>query len=266
MIYAALPTAGSEPQPQIANVIAIGSGKGGVGKTWLAVTLAHVMAKDGRRTLLFDGDLGLANVDIQLGLMPDQDLGDVFAGRFTLRQIISRYPAGGFDVIAGRSGSGRLANIPPTRQHALSGELTMIAGGYDHVIVDLGAGVERSVRQFVRSAASLVVLTTDEPTALTDAYAFIKLSCQDRPLGEIGVVVNMAASKRDGERTYQTLLRACQGFLKISPPLLGVVRRDTKVKESIRNQASILTRHPNAEATLDVEGVAAKLLSSGAGA
>jgi flagellar biosynthesis protein FlhG len=260
MTHAVLPAPCIEPQPVGNNLIAIGSGKGGVGKTWLAITLAHLLAGQGRRTLLFDGDLGLANVDIQLGLMPEIDLGDVLAGRLTLRQAVTRYPEGGFDIVAGRSGSGRLTNLPPTRLHTLGSELALIAPLYDRVILDLGAGVERTVRQLVRSASSLVVVTTDEPTALTDAYAFIKLSQLDRPHGSIGIIVNMVASRREGERTYHTLLKACQGFLKISPPLLGVVRRDLRVRESIRTQTSIITRFPNADASIDVARIAAQLM------
>ncbi|MFO1154526.1 MAG: MinD/ParA family protein [Rhodospirillales bacterium] len=242
-----------------AKTIAIASGKGGVGKTWFAITLAHALANAGQRVLLFDGDLGLANVDIQLGLMPDQDLGDVLSGRLALHEVRLRFDAGGFDVIAGRSGSGRLATVPQTRLFQLKEELQAVAGDYDYILLDLGAGVERTVRHLVRSAGKVIVVTTDEPTALTDAYAFIKLSQLDRPDGEIAVVINMASSRRDGERTFHALRKACEGFLKISPPLLGIVRRDTRVRETIRNQCSLLTRYPNTEAAVDVSAVARAL-------
>jgi len=109
-------------------VIAVASGKGGVGKTWLAITLAHALARAGARTLLFDGDLGLANVDIQLGLMPKHDLGSVLAGRLTLSQVAMTYEDGGFDIIAGRSGSGRLADIAPSRLQILGDDLASVAG------------------------------------------------------------------------------------------------------------------------------------------
>jgi flagellar biosynthesis protein FlhG len=247
--------------PTAAKTIAIASGKGGVGKTWFAITLAHALANAGQRVLLFDGDLGLANVDIQLGLMPDQDLGDVLAGRLALHEASLRFDVGGFDVIAGRSGSGRLAVVPQTRLFQLREELQAMSADYDCILLDLGAGVERTVRQLVRSAGKIVVITTDEPTALTDAYAFIKLSRLDRPDGKIAIVINMAASRRDGERTFQALRKACEGFLKISPPLLGVVRRDPRVREAIRNQCSLLTRHPNTDAALDVTAVAHTLLA-----
>jgi len=128
------------------------------------------------------------------------------------------------------------------------------------VIVDLAAGVERTVRQLAHSAATCLVLVTDEPTSLTDAYAFIKMIHAENPGTDIRVVANMANSNKEGERTYATLLKACEGFLKISPSLLGIVRRDPKVREAIKAQTSILTRFPNAEAASDVEAIARKLL------
>ena len=245
------------------NVIAVASGKGGVGKTWFAITLTHALARSGRRALLFDGDLGLANVDIQLGLMPKTDLGSVVAGRLTLNQALVNFPGGGFDIVAGRSGSGTLANIPLSRLQMLGDDLALLAGGYDRVVVDLGAGVEKTVRLLAQNAGTVLVVTTDEPTSLTDAYAFIKVTHMERPGTDMRVVVNMANSTREGERIYSTLLKACEGFLKISPPLAGVIRRDLKVRDAIRNQTPILIRSPNSEAAADVEAIVERLLAQG---
>jgi len=242
------------------NMVAIASGKGGVGKTWFAITLSHALAIKNVRTLLFDGDLGLANLDIQLGLMPKHDLGSVIAGRLTLNQAIVPFEDGKFDIIAGRSGSGGLANVPASRLQILGDDLALLAAGYDRVIIDLGAGVERTVRQLTHSAGTCLVVATDEPTSLTDAYAFIKVTHMERPGADIRIVINMVNSTRDGERTYNTLLKACEGFLKISPPLIGIIRRDNKVREAIKSQTSILTRFPNSEAAADVEAIAAKLI------
>jgi flagellar biosynthesis protein FlhG len=242
------------------NVVAVASGKGGVGKTWFAITLSHALARAGQRVLLFDGDLGLANVDIQLGLMPKTDLGSVVAGRLTLNQALTPFPTGGFDIIAGRSGSGTLANIPLSRLQMLGEDLLLLAGNYDRVVVDLGAGVEKTTRNFSQQAGTILVVTTDEPTSLTDAYAFIKVTHMERPGTDMRIVVNMANSTREGERIYNTLLKACEGFLKISPQLAGVIRRDLKVREAIRNQTPIMTRSPNAEAAADVEAIVERLI------
>jgi flagellar biosynthesis protein FlhG len=242
------------------NAIAVASGKGGVGKTWFAVTLTHALARGGRRTLLFDGDLGLANVDIQLGLMPARDLGGVIANRATLRQSVTPYAEGGFDIIAGRSGSGSLASLPPARVEALRNDLLVLAGDYDRLVIDLGAGVERTVRTLVGRAGTTLVVTTNDPSALTDAYAFIKVMAAKEPQADIRIVVNMADSPREGERTYAIILKACQRFLNISPPLAGIIRRDKKVADAIRNQVPLLARHPNSDAAADVEAIAKRLM------
>jgi flagellar biosynthesis protein FlhG len=257
-----IPSLAPRPQmrPKARNILAVASGKGGVGKTWFSITLTHALARAGQRALLFDGDLGLANVDIQLGLMPKYDLGAVVTGRLTLNQAVVPFVEGPFDVIAGRSGSGSLANIPLSRLQVLADDLTLLAGSYDRVVVDLGAGVEKTVRALANSAGTILVVTTDEPTSLTDAYAFIKVTQMERPGTDMRVVVNMANSTREGERIYYTLLKACEGFLKISPPLAGVIRRDLKVRESIRNQTPLLTRSPSSEAATDIEAIVAHIL------
>ncbi len=259
----AVPLATARPSraPKGRNVIAVASGKGGVGKTWFAVTLAQALTHAQARVLLFDGDLGLANVDIQLGLMPERDLGGVVAGNLTLRQSVTQVAETGFDVIAGRSGSGNLSALAPARLSLLHDGLMTLADDYDRVVIDLGAGVENTVRALAGDAGTLIVVTTADPTALTDAYAFIKLTAAERPGADIRVVVNMAASPREGERTYNTILKACRNFLKLSPPLAGIVRRDAKVADAIRNQTALLTRYPNSEAGSDVTAIARRLTS-----
>jgi flagellar biosynthesis protein FlhG len=183
----------------------------------------------------------------------------VLSGRLSLAQATLPFDAGGFDIVAGRSGCGRLAGVPPARLASLGQDLVETAAGYDHVILDLGAGLERTVRELTRLAGCCVVVTTDEPTSLTDAYAFIKVARLQDAEADIRIVVNMANSPREGDRTYGALLRACESFLKISPPLLGVVRRDPKVREAIRSQTGLLTRFPNCSAAADVEALASKL-------
>jgi len=241
---------------QCANMIAIASGKGGVGKTWFAITLSHALAKRGKRVLLFDGDLGLANVDIQLGLTPDRDLGAVVEGTATLSGAVTKFPDGGFDILAGRSGSGSLATLATQKLSDLRNDLIALARNYDHVLIDLGAGVDRSVRQMAGPAAVTYVVVTDEPTSLTDAYAFIKLGRAANPNADMRVVVNMAATTGEGQKTYETIRKACESFLNYTPVLAGIIRRDLKVREAIRNQTPLLTRSPSSDAASDVEGIA----------
>lgn len=238
------------------NIIAVGSGKGGVGKTWFSITLAHALTKMGKRVLLFDGDLGLANVDVQLGLMPKRDLNDVIRGRLGLDRVIQEYEEGGFDIVAGRSGQASLSALPSQRLTLLRDQLIDVASEYDVVIADLGAGVDRTVRMLSATASSTLLITTDEPTSLTDAYAFIKLGNAAGMSKNINIVVNMASSLNEGEKTYKTLLKACENFLRLSPAMAGMIRVDPKVKETIRSQTPILIRTPDADAALDVQQIA----------
>lgn len=245
------------------NMIAIASGKGGVGKTWFSITLTHALSTLRQKALLFDGDLGLANIDIQLGLMVKNDLGNVVSGAMSLNQIIHHYEKGRFDVIAGRSGSAGLASMPVGRLQILGEDLSLIANNYNKVILDMGAGVEKPVRILSGMAEKIIVVCTDEPTSLTDAYAFIKIMTMQYPKSDISLVINQANSIREGQRTYETLLKACNNFLKINPPLLGIIRRDTRVRDSIRNQTSIINRYPTSEAAEDVIAIAKRLIANG---
>lgn len=238
------------------NIVAVASGKGGVGKTWFSITMANAMARMGKKVLLFDGDLGLANVDVQLGLMPKRDLNDVIRGRLSLDKVVQHYEDGNFDIIAGRSGQASLSALPTQRLALLRDQLIDLAGEYDVVIADLGAGVDRTVRMLSSAATRTVLITTDEPTSLTDAYAFIKLGNAAGMSKNVSIVVNQASSVMEGERTYKTLLKACENFLRLRPPMSGMVRSDPKVKDSIRHQTPILIRSPNSEAAEDAEKVA----------
>ncbi len=242
------------------NIIAVASGKGGVGKTFLAITLAHALALKGKSVLLFDGDFGLANIDIQLGLTPVHDIAGVLTGTVPMNAATERCEAIGCDVLAGRSGTGSLSSIPLSRLQLLRDDLLLLAAHYDYVVVDLGAGVEKTVRLFAGAAQTALVICTDEPTALTDAYTFVKIMTETAPDTAVKVVINSADTMKEGERTYQTINKACQNFLSAAPALAGIIRRDTRVKESVRTQTPLLTAFPDSEAAKDILALVNKLI------
>lgn len=248
------------PSSRAGRIVAVASGKGGVGKTWLAITLAHALARNGLRVLLFDGDLGLANVDVQLGLMPAGDVGDVVSGRLLLARAVLRHE-GGFDILPGRSGSGSLASLDPAMLERVLVALRRATAQYDVIVADLGAGLDRAQRRMASFADTLLVVATDEPTSLTDAYAVLKLHAADTGAGagDARVVVNQAGTIAAGERTFATLQRACGAFLGRTPPLAGIVRRDDRVRDAIRRQTLFLTRHPTTHTAADVQAIAGRL-------
>ena len=240
---------------QCRNMFAIASGKGGVGKTWFAVTLCHALAKKDKRVLLFDGDFGLANVDTQLGITPEKDLGSVVEGQAALADVVMRYEAGGFDILPGRSGSANMASLPAQKLSDLRQDLINLADRYDYVMVDLGAGIDRSVRQMAGPAAATYVVITEDPTSIRDGYAFLKLARAANPQADLRIVVNMAASASEGQKTYDVIRNVAEHFLHYVPPLAGTIRRDTKVREAIRAQTPLLVRSPTSEAAMDIEAI-----------
>ncbi|HEX7775017.1 MAG TPA: AAA family ATPase [Parvibaculum sp.] len=255
------------PTPRI---IQIASGKGGVGKTFLSISLAQALAAMHRNVLLFDGDLGLANVDVQLGLAPHHDLGSVIAGRVSLEDAITIYrkpsiagvSAGTkFDVLAGKSGSGVLSALTKAEIAGITRGLKLLSERYAHIVIDLAAGLDQAVMTLCTPGSTTLVVVTDEPTSLTDAYAFIKLLTMQDPAADIRVVVNFANDREHAWRTHAALTNACRNFLGVNPPLAGFVPRDDLVRDAIRHQTPILFRHPQAKASEALRKLAAELLA-----
>jgi flagellar biosynthesis protein FlhG len=251
------------PDRAAGRVIAVASGKGGVGKTWFSIMLARALAQHRRQVLLFDGDLGLANVDIQLGLLPKHDLSALVASQRSLADCATPYPAGGFAVLAGRAGSGALAGLDPATLERVLAALGA-ERAYDSIVVDLGTGLDRPVRRMAAWADTLLVIATEEPTSLTDAYAVLKLHAADRVGGDVRVIINQASSPAAGQRTFDTLARACATFLGCEPPLAGIIRRDDHVRDAIRRQALLQIRHPDTVAVQDVTRLVERLLEPAA--
>lgn len=255
---------------QPASIIAVASGKGGVGKTFMSITLASAFAKSGKRTLLVDGDLGLANVDVQLGIAPETDLAAVIAGWVELDDAVTPVDGGasqgGFDVLPGRSGSGALAELPPEEIARLAAGVSALALQYDQVVLDLGAGIEANCMRLARAADKAVMVITDEPTSMTDAYAFIKVLRGYAPKVEPVIAINQAETRASGQRTHEAIARACETFLGFRPRLGGIVMRDDKVRDAIRRQQTLISTDQHAQPIQDVLAIAQGLIGERAGA
>lgn len=241
---------------------AIGSGKGGTGKTFVATMLAAALAERGERVLLCDADLGLSNSTVHLGLQSGGDLVGVLLERAELAEAVvpvmgGASARGGFDLIAAPPGSGTLANIDRSIAERLISRLAA-ARAYDHVLLDLSAGVDAATIEFAAQADRSLLVLTPDPAALADAYAFVKLllRCGGKtPLA----LVNMAESAAEARRTFDALANTCRAFLKTSPEYLGFIARDHHVAAAIRRQQPLIAVFPKAPAAQALGRIAAML-------
>jgi flagellar biosynthesis protein FlhG len=241
---------------------AIASGKGGTGKTFLAINLAHALAREGERVLLCDADLGLSNTGVHLGLSEAGDLPALLSGKKALSHCVTRITTGRrglFDLLAAPAGSGSLADADEPTLRFLASELRF-ASGYDRVLLDLGAGVDTIVQSLALAADELVLLLTPDPASLTDAYALAKLVAR-RGARTPSLVVNMTSSDSEGRRTADALIAAARNFLKISPEYLGCIPRDPQVCEAVRHQAALIAAQSCAPAARAISLLGEKLHS-----
>lgn len=247
------------------SLLAVASGKGGVGKTWLAVTLAQALAANGCRSVLLDGDIGLANVDIQLGLAPTRDLSLWATGASSLDGLTMRTGAG-FDIIPGASGGNLFNGKPMAEITRLMGDFSTLAANYDLGLIDIGAGIEPTQLRLASAAGRSLLVVTEDPTSLTDGYAFIKMAHKAGNAPTFEVVVNMAETYESGRQIYAALSNAAKSFLGIEPALAGVIRRDPAVARAIRRQTALLNFDRECEAAQDVRRLASTLMTKSAAA
>ena len=232
-----------------ARVIAIVSGKGGVGKTNVAVNVAIALAAAGRRVLLVDADLGLANVDLVLGQRPHGDLGHVLSGKLALGDIIQEGPAG-IRWIPGASHMPALSRIGERRREALLERLTALETQHDYVLIDAPAGIGQGVLHLARQADELVLVTTPEPTALMDAYALLKAAAASGPdaIGCVRLVVNMIGHRKQADEVHRRIAQTAARFLRLDVGMLGYVFCDGHVGRAVQKQHPLLLAYPHSQA------------------
>ncbi len=240
-------------------IITVASGKGGTGKTWFAASLAQALAlRPGRRVLLVDGDWGLANADVQLGVMAPAVV-PLQGAVEDLAAAVQPVPGAGIDLLAGASGSGRLADLPAAVHGDVREKVRTIARAYHWTVIDLAAGAERSLRDWWRLGRRRLLVVTPDPASMTDAYAFLKLCTRDGDAGRCRLVVNRAPTTSVGSATGEKLARACGHFLKLDLPAADVLLEDPRVTAAIRAQRPFVRRYPTAPMTRALEALAHRL-------
>ncbi len=244
--------------------VAVTSGKGGVGKTSVAVNLALAFSQAGQRTCLLDGDLGLANVDVLLNLHPRHSLSDVVSGTKSLHEVMLPGPAG-LQVIPATSGVEALANLAGADRRALVERLQGLGGLADVAVLDTGAGITRTVLTLVLAADRAVIVTTPEPTALTDAYAMVKVLTHRRADLPLSVVVNLVEHGDQAREVHGHLDMIIRRFLRREIPLLGWIPRDGCVERAVREQRPLSLYFPFAPATEAIRKIARSLGAQGPG-
>lgn len=241
-----------------ARIVAVTSGKGGVGKSNIAVNLAIRLSQMGRKIVVIDADLGTANTDVLCNITPRGTLAHVVAGRMTLADTMVEAP-GGFNLIPGASGLAQMASLSEFERAKLVQQFEELQSDADMIIVDTGAGVSPNVLTFAIAADQLLVVTTPEPTSITDAYAVIKTVVRQRPAPDVRVLVNMVKDAGEGRAVYDRIGAVCKRFLHLSPMYAGHIVHDTRVAQAVRRRWPFVLDNPTSEASICVGRLAHRM-------
>lgn len=244
-----------------ARVMAITSGKGGVGKTHTTVNLGLALTKLGKKVLLLDADLGLANINVLLGFQPRANLSDVVSGKAKLSDIIVSHPLG-FDIIPAASGIPELTNLSAEERLLLTNSVDELGTHYDYLLVDTAAGIGDNVLYFNVAAEEILVVIDQEPTTLTDAYALIKVLSTKYDVKQFNIVANRTPIGTDGRTTYAQLAATTGKFLNVSLKYLGQISDDQSVRDAVRAQKPFLELFPSSKAGMDITKLAKRIIET----
>lgn len=242
----------------ITRVISFTSGKGGVGKTQTVVNTAIALARLGKSVLILDADLGLANVNVLLGLHPRHTLYDVFCGKKSLREIILTGPEG-ISIIPAASGVESICDLNAEQKLMLLSGIEEIAHSYDYLLLDTRAGISGDVMYFNTASSEIVCVINNEPTSLTDAYAVIKVLATNYGEKKISVIANNVNDDRDGQQAFTRLAGAVNRFLHVELKYLGSIPRDGAVTQAVRSQKPVLELFPSTNASRAIERIGKRL-------
>jgi flagellar biosynthesis protein FlhG len=243
-----------------ARVIAVTGGKGGVGKTNVCANLGIALARRGQDVMLLDADLGLANVEVLLGLKSSRNLSHVMSGESELEDIIVTGPAG-IKIVPGASGVARMAALSQAEQAGLVQAFSALQTPVDFFLVDTAAGITTDVITFTRAAQEVVVVVCDEPASLTDSYALIKVLSREHGVERFHVVANMVENVPEGRRLFQKLAAVTDRFLDVVLDFLGAVPYDEQLRKAVQRRSAVMESFPRSRAAASFDQLAAVLES-----
>lgn len=242
--------------------LAVLSGKGGVGKSNLSLNLSLALTKQKQRVLLFDMDIGMGNIDILIGQTASYTMVDLLEKKLSIQQIIKKGPQD-LAYVAGGTGISSVFEWSPSDLAHLIQELNSLTNQYDYMIFDMGAGMSESVLKFLKAVDEIIVITTPEPTSITDAYAAIKLAASYSVSAPVRLIINKTLSDKEGNETYERFNRAVQQFLNISISLLGIVPNDQAVQKAVSRQMPFLLQNPASKASISLIEMVSILIPQG---
>ncbi|AZR73858.1 hypothetical protein BBF96_10945 [Anoxybacter fermentans] len=241
-------------------VIAVASGKGGVGKTNFTVNLALALQKAGKKIIVFDADLGMANIDVVLGVVPSFTLTHVIKGQKTLEEIMLDGPEG-IKILPGSSGSEELVYLSDQQIQNLIRQWNNLEGEFDYILVDTGAGIHSNVINFLLAADDVVVILTPEPPSITDSYGLIKVLVQRGSTSTIRLVINQVSNEEEGRKIFRRVAKVVDEFLNVKIDLLGIITFDEKVSAAVKRQKPFILEYPNTKASKGIYSIVDNLLN-----
>jgi flagellar biosynthesis protein FlhG len=244
--------------PRPVKVIAIASGKGGVGKTNITVNLGVALATQGKQVLLLDADLGLANIDVMLGLHPQYNLQHVLNGSKTLAEIIVEGPAG-LKIIPAASGVQKMAELSPAEHAGMIQAFSEMEQHIDILLIDSAAGIADSVISFTRAAQEVIVVVCDEPASITDAYAFIKLLSREYKVSRFHIIANMCRTIQEGRELFNKISMVCDRFLEVNLDFMGIVPFDEDLRRAVKKQRAVVEYLPRSKSAVAFTHLAKKI-------
>ena len=239
-------------------IITVTSGKGGVGKSNFVVNLAVTLQQKGKKVLIFDADLGMGNDDVLMGLYPKHNIFDIIFTDLTIKDIIITGSAG-VSLIPAGSGLNKVQELTENERHMFLSKLSEL-DEFDYILMDTGAGVSRDILSFISASEELIIITTPEPTSLTDAYSLTKAADHFRLKESAKVIVNKAFSNEEGLETFNKFNRAVTKFLKMRIEYLGCILDDRKLVQGVRAQKPFVTLYPNCDAARNIDDIAMKIM------